>query len=110
MTLAEVLAALDAGERPPLAHLVRETARAFAAEHPGKSVELRIPPYVAVQCLAGPRHSRGTPPNVVETDPETWLCLYAGRLAWRDAVQQGRVRASGERSDLSHLLRRTADS
>ena len=104
MTPAEVLAALDAGQQPPLRDVVRETARAFAAEHPGRSVELRIPPYVAVQCVAGPRHTRGTPPNVVETDPETWLRLYDGRLAWSEAVRHGRVRASGERSDLSDLL------
>jgi len=104
VTLAEVLAALEAGEAPPLRDLVKETARAFAAEHPGKSVELRVPPYVAVQCVAGPRHTRGTPPNVVETDPVTWLQLYGGRLAWQEAVADGRVRASGERSDLSALL------
>jgi hypothetical protein len=104
VTLAEVLAALDRGEDPPLRDLVRETARAFAAEHPGRSVEVRVPPYVAVQCVAGPRHTRGTPPNVVETDPVTWLRLYGGRLAWADAVRDGLVRASGERSDLSGLL------
>ena len=104
MTPEEVLAALDAGAQPSLREVVRETARAFAAAHPGKSLELRIPPYVAVQCLAGPRHTRGTPPNVVETDGETWLRLYAGTLAWETAVATGRVRASGERSDLSALL------
>ena len=64
-----------------------------------------MPPYGAVQCVAGPRHTRGTPPNVVETDGETWLRLYAGTLAWETAVATGRVRASGERSDLSALLR-----
>ena len=107
MSLDAVLAALAAGEEPErdaLRDVVRETARAFAAEHPGRSVELRVPPYVAVQCVAGPRHTRGTPPNVVETDPATWLFLYAGRVQWRDAVADGRVRASGERSDLSLLL------
>jgi hypothetical protein len=110
MTLAEVLAALDRGEDPPLRDLVRETARAFAAEHPGRSVEVRVPPYVAVQCVAGPRHTRGTPPNVVETDPGTWLRLYGGRLTWADAVRDGLVRASGERSDLSALLPPSAES
>ena len=108
MTLAEVLAALDRGEDPPLRDVVKETARAFAAEHPGRSVELRVPPYVAVQCVAGPRHTRGTPPNVVETDPVTWLRLYDGRLAWHDALAEGRVQASGERSDLSGFLPRSA--
>jgi hypothetical protein len=81
-------------------------ARAFAAAHPGRSVELRIPPYVAVQCVDGPRHTRGTPPNVVETDPETWLRLLVGAVTWQDAVGSGRVRASGERADLSGLLGR----
>lgn len=104
MTPAEAVRALDAGEHPPLREVVRESARAFAAEHPGRSVELRIPPYVAVQCVEGPRHTRGTPPNVVETDPETWLRLLVGDLTWHDAVAGGRVRASGERADLSPLL------
>lgn len=107
MGLDDVLTALDAGGSPPLRDLVKETARAFAAEHPGNSVELRVPPYVAVQCVAGPRHTRGTPPNVVETDPVTWLRLYGGRVRWEDAVADGRVRASGERSDLGVLLTRT---
>lgn len=106
MTPEEALAAVDAGEEPSLREVVRETARAFAAAHPGKSVELRIPPYVAVQCVAGPRHTRGTPPNVVETDAETWLRLLTGRITWGDAVGTGRLRASGERSDLSGLLGR----
>jgi hypothetical protein len=103
-----VLAALDRGEEPALRDVVRETARAFAAVHPGRSVELRIPPYVAVQCVAGPRHTRGTPPNVVETDPATWLRLYAGRVPWHVAVADGRISASGERSDLSGLFTRMA--
>jgi hypothetical protein len=104
VTPEEAVAALDAGEQPSLREVVRESARAFAAEHPGKSVELRIPPYVAVQCVAGPRHTRGTPPNVVETDGETWLRLLTGRLGWAVAVEAGKVRASGERADLSGLF------
>ncbi len=71
---------------------------------PGRSVEVRVPPYGAIQCVAGPRHSRGTPPNVVETDPVTWVCLATGRLAWPEAVARGRVRASGTRADISELL------
>jgi hypothetical protein len=67
-------------------------------------VELRVPPYVAVQAVAGPRHTRGTPPNVVETDPVTWLRLATGRLPWDEAVHTGRVAASGERADLSGYL------
>ena len=106
MTPAEAVRALDAGEQPPLREVVRESARAFAVAHPGRSVELRVPPYVAVQCVEGPRHTRGTPPNVVETDPETWLRLLVGDVAWDEAVAAGRVRASGERADLSALLGR----
>jgi putative sterol carrier protein len=67
-------------------------------------VELRVPPFVAVQCVAGPRHTRGTPPNVVETDAATWLRLATGELAWDDAVAEGRVSASGNRADLSAHL------
>lgn len=94
-------------EEPPAADLrevVRGLARAFAAAHPGRSVEVRVPPYVAVQCVAGPRHTRGTPPNVVETDPLTWLGLCTGAVAWGQARREGRLQASGERADLSALL------
>ena len=104
MTPEEAVRALDAGEQPPLRDVVRESAKAFAATHPGRTVELRIPPYVAVQCVEGPRHTRGTPPNVVETDPETWLRVLVGALTWGEAVEAGRVRASGERADLSPWL------
>jgi hypothetical protein len=90
--------------RPALAAAVRFLARAFAAQAPGRSVEVRVPPFVAVQAVPGPRHTRGTPPNVVETDPITWLRLASGRLAFADAVAAGTVRASGTRADLtSHL-------
>lgn len=87
-----------------LGERVKATARAFADKAPGRSVELRIPPYVAVQCVEGPRHTRGTPPNVVEMDAYTWLALADGSLAWPEAVADGRISASGPRSDLSHLL------
>jgi hypothetical protein len=76
----------------------------LASAVPGRAVEVRVPPYGAVQCIAGPAHSRGTPPNVVEMDPVTWLLLAAGRLGWRDAVESGEVRASGPRADLSAHL------
>jgi hypothetical protein len=95
------------GEEPArgeLAAAVRLAARALAQEAPGRSVELRVPPFVAVQCLAGPPHTRGTPPAVVETDAGTWLCLATGRLDWSEAVSSGRVLASGERADLAALL------
>lgn len=90
--------------RPALKVVVRELARRLADRHPGRTVEVRVPPYAAVQCLSGPRHTRGTPPNVVEADPLAFVDLCAGLLAWPDAVRDGRVRASGERSDLSGLL------
>jgi hypothetical protein len=76
----------------------------LAARSPGRSVEVRVPPYGAVQCVTGPRHTRGTPPNVVETDPRTWLALAAGRESWAQALGAGRLRASGERADLSSYL------
>jgi hypothetical protein len=83
---------------------VKTTARWLAQQVPGRSVELRVPPHVAVQCVEGPRHTRGTPPNVIETDARTWLLLTTGHLAWADAVADGRVRASGNRADLSAHL------
>jgi len=79
-------------------------AEILAAQAPGRSVEVRVPPFVAVQAIDGPRHTRGTPPNVVETDPLTWLRLATGRLAFADAVATGTVRASGTRADLTRYL------
>ena len=76
----------------------------LAEQAPGKSVEVRVPPYAAVQCIEGVRHTRGTPPAVIETDPETWLALATGDLEWSAALASGRVRASGERTDLSSYL------
>ena len=71
----------------------------------GRSVEIRVPPQSAVQAIAGgPRHTRGTPPNVVEMNAATWLSLVTGELAWAQAVADGRVRASGSRADLSGVL------
>ena len=101
------LAAYDLGAepaRPVVRGAVRFLLDRLVARAPGKSVEVRIPPYAAVQCVAGPRHTRGTPPNLVEMDAATWIALGAGRLAWADAIAAGRVRASGARADLSHLL------
>jgi hypothetical protein len=95
------------GDEPPrkvLGAAVKTTARWLAQQVPGRSVELRVPPHVAVQCVEGPRHTRGTPPNVVETDASTWLLLATGQLAWGDAVAAGRVHASGNRADLSAQL------
>ena len=83
---------------------VRASLARLAALAPGRSVEVRVPPYAAVQVIEGTSHRRGTPPAVVETDAVTWLALAEGSLDWSQAVQDGRVRASGERSDLSSYL------
>ncbi|WP_067531180.1 sterol carrier family protein [Nocardia crassostreae] len=84
--------------RPDLAAAVRVTARSLAADAPGSWVELRIPPFVAVQCIEGPRHTRGTPPNVVETDPRMWLLLATGLLTFEAALDSGALTASGSRA------------
>ncbi|MFE3052736.1 sterol carrier family protein [Nocardia sp. NPDC059239] len=84
--------------RTELAAAVRGTARALAADAPGHSVEVRVPPFVAVQCIEGPRHTRGTPPNVVETDPRTWLLLATGLLGFDVARESGALSASGSRA------------
>jgi Bacterial SCP ortholog len=83
---------------------VKHFLAVLADRHPGKSVEVRIPPYAAVQCIEGARHTRGTPPAVVETDAGTWLAVARGRLDFGTAVADGRVRASGQRSDLTPVL------
>lgn len=103
---AAVRAWLDAGapDRPTLATAVRWTLELLAETVPGRSVEVRVPPFGVAQCVPGPRHTRGTPPNVVETDAATWLALVTGRLSWPDAVGDGRVAASGERADLGRWL------
>lgn len=98
-----------APERPTLAAAVRHLLADLAERSPGHAVEVRVPPFGAVQCGEGPRHTRGTPPNVVETDPVTWVLLATGRLRYEDAVQGGRVAASGARSDLSPFLRGAAE-
>lgn len=91
-------------DRQALAACTRLLADALAVKAPGGSTEVRIPPYAVVQCVEGPRHTRGTPPNVVETDPLTWIRLATGRTAWPDAVADARVGASGERADLGPYL------
>ena len=94
----------DQPARAVVGAAVKTSARWLAQQVPGRSVEVRVPPHVAVQCIEGPRHTRGTPPNVVETDAATWLRLVSGRLSWDDAVAAGKVTASGNRADLSGLL------
>jgi hypothetical protein len=105
--VASVLRALDGGLAPEPGELraaARYLLQLLAARHPGRVLEVRIPPVAAVQCLPGPVHTRGTPPNVVETDPVTWVRLAAGRLSWADAVGSAAVHASGPRADLAAYL------
>lgn len=105
----EVAAALErfrAGgrDKADLRMLTKHLLALLAERAPGGAVEVRVPPYAVAQCVPGTRHTRGTPPAVVETDPETWVAVAAGDLTWDEAVAQGRVLASGERSDLSAFL------
>ena len=90
--------------RATLATAVRYTLEELATLAPGRAVEVRVPPFLAVQCIEGPRHTRGTPTNVIETDGATWLALATGRTTWADAVGSGAVRASGQRADLTAYL------
>ena len=106
-SVAVVAAALDSGAEPERAALrsaARFLLRRLESASPGRSVEIRVVPVAAVQAVAGPRHTRGTPPNVVETDPLTWYKLATGRLGWDEAVRTGALKASGARSDLSAFL------
>ncbi len=90
--------------RAVLATAVRYSLEEVTARAPGNSVEVRVPPFGVTQCVEGPRHTRGTPPNVIECDAATWLAMVTGQLGWADAVAAGRVAASGLRADLSELL------
>ena len=83
---------------------VRYTLEELGQRVPGNAVEVRVPPAGVVQVIEGPRHTRGTPPNVIETDGQTWLALATGSLTWADAVASGAVNASGERADLDSVL------
>ena len=87
-----------------LATAVRYAMEELSTRHPGRSVEVRVPPYAAAQCVAGATHRRGNPPAVVETDPQTWLALSVGELSWGEAVASGRLTFSGERAELSAYL------
>ena len=102
-----VLAVYDEGATPDrlaAKAAVKATLATLVEIAPGRAVEVRVPPFAAVQAIGGTTHRRGTPPAVVECDARTWLALAAGTLAWDDAVADGRLRASGERSDLSAHL------
>ena len=109
VTRAEVDLALAAHfdaskDHEALAQAVRKSLEFFAQGNPGRAVEVRVPPYLAIQILGGTTHRRGTPPAVVEMSPQTWLELFTQKLTWADAVSSGKIIASGERSDLSELL------
>lgn len=101
LSAAELTAAEGAGDRRAM---VKHYLAVLEAAAPGSSVEVRVPPYAAVQVVPGVRHTRGTPPAVVELDAATWLALAKGELAWGEAVASGLVRASGERADLAPYL------
>ncbi|HQR25870.1 MAG TPA: sterol carrier family protein [Nocardioides sp.] len=102
----EAVAAALAGPRGPAERrlLTKHFLALLARRAPGRSVEVRVPPYAAVQVIEGVRHTRGTPPAVVELDPDTWIALATGALGWAEAVADGLVRASGERADLAGYL------
>lgn len=98
-------AALGASvDRGTLGLAVRYTLQLLAEQAPGGTVEVRVPPHGAVQCVEGPKHTRGTPPNVIETDAATWLALATGALSWAEARASGRIHASGQRADLTGLV------
>lgn len=109
---AQALARCRASTQPDLgdvpravvATAVRYSLEELSLTHPGRSVEVRVPPFGAVQCVAGPTHRRGTPPTVIETDPATWLGVAVGSIGFTAAMADGRLQASGERADLSGVL------
>ena len=89
---------------PQILELVKSTLALLTTKAPGRAIEVRVPPYAAVQCGDGPTHTRGTPPNIIEMDADTWLALASGELSWSDAMNNGAISASGVRADLSEYL------
>ncbi|MEY3859292.1 MAG: hypothetical protein RL568_722 [Actinomycetota bacterium] len=89
---------------PIVLEQVKTTLNALTVKAPGRAIEVRVPPYAAVQCGEGPTHTRGTPPNTIEMDAQTWLALASGELSWDQAVDSGAVLASGLRADLAQFL------
>jgi len=89
---------------PKILEDVKETLALLSAKAPGRAIEVRIPPYAAIQCGDGPTHTRGTPANVIEMDAGTWLALAAGELTWSEALSSGAIKASGVRADLTEYL------
>jgi len=97
-------AVLPEASREDTATAVRYLLQCLVEKIPGHTVEVRVPPFGAVQCVEGAQHTRGTPPNVIEVDSLTWVALATGTLSWADAVAAGRIHASGTRADISHVL------
>ena len=93
---------------PEIMSQVKEILAKISKLAPGHAVELRIPPYSAIQCIEGPKHTRGTPPNVVEMSAEVLFDISTGKITWQSAIADGRITASGERSDLSPLFQQLA--
>ena len=89
---------------PQILEQVKSTLALLTSKAPGRAIEVRIPPYAAVQCGDGPTHTRGTPPNTIEMDADTWLALASGKLSWSDAMNNGSISASGVRADLTEYL------
>ena len=89
---------------PQVLESVKATLALLVERNPGRAIEVRIPPYAAVQCGEGPTHTRGTPPNVIEMDADTWLALASGATNWAAAMQTGKINASGARADLTDYL------
>lgn len=89
---------------PRILEEVKASLDQLTQQMPGRAIEVRIPPYAAVQCGSGPTHTRGTPPNVIEMDADTWLALVDGRITWEAAMNEGKINASGVRADLSAML------
>jgi hypothetical protein len=89
---------------PVVMEEVKATLALLTERAPGRAIEVRIPPYAAIQCGDGPTHTRGTPANVIEMDAQTWLALANGEMQWADAMEQGKIIASGVRADLTPLL------
>jgi hypothetical protein len=89
---------------PQVLEQVKSTLALLTSKAPGRAIEVRIPPYAAVQCGEGPTHTRGTPPNTIEMDAQTWLALANGELLWEQALSDGKIAASGVRADLSEYL------
>ncbi len=96
--------AINMKQDPAILEEVLTTLELLAKKNPGKAIEVRIPPYAAIQCGQGPRHTRGTPPNVIEMSANTWLALASGSTTWADALHKGEIDASGSLADLAAHL------